>query len=215
MKSKSMLTMLGAVTALCLCVGSLLAQDNGGGPGGPPPRDDGIGGPGGPPPRDDGGAPGDPPPRDGGMMGGPGNADSAGGSGGPSRNFDPAQFQQRLLDQIRQNLNITNNDEWAAIQPLIQKVMETRRDLGDGGMGGPPGSPRGRGLFGSQASGEQEALQKALTDGAPVAQFKDALAKCRATRKDKQAKLEAAQNNLKSVLSTKQEAQAVLLGLLP
>ena len=79
-------------------------------------------------------------------MGGPGNADSA-GRGGPSRNFDPAQFQQRLLDQIRQNLNITNNDEWAAIQPLIQKVMETRRDLGDGGMGGPPGSPRGRGLF--------------------------------------------------------------------
>ena len=48
-----------------------------------------------------------------------------------------------------------------------------------------------------------------------MAEVRDALAKCRATRKDKQAKLEAAQNNLKSVLSTKQEAQAVLLGLLP
>jgi len=77
------------------------------------------------------------------------------------------------------------------------------------------GSPRGHGPDGSQASGEHQALQKALADGAPMAQIKDALARCRATRKDKQSNLESAQNNLKSVVSTKQEAQAVLLGLLP
>ena len=40
-------------------------------------------------------------------------------------------------------------------------------------------------------------------------------AKCRAARKDKQAKLAAAQTDLKNVFSVKQEAQAVLLGLLP
>jgi hypothetical protein len=41
------------------------------------------------------------------------------------------------------------------------------------------------------------------------------LVKYRSARKDKLAKLEAAQNKLRMVLSTRQEAQAVLLGLLP
>jgi hypothetical protein len=58
-------------------------------------------------------------------------------------------------------------------------------------------------------------LQKAIDDNAPAPQIKDALAKYRAARKDKQAKLAAAQANLKSVLTAKQEAHAVLMGLLP
>ena len=39
------------------------------------------------------------------------------------------------------------------------------------------------------------------------------MAKYKAAQKIKQAKLEAAQADLKKVLSTKQEAQALLLGL--
>lgn len=127
-----------------------------------------------------------------------------------------------MMNQIRQSLNLTNDNEWAAIQPLVQKVMDARREIGGGGMGmpgpggpgGPPGGPGGRGGPGAQASSEQQALQKAIDDGAPVPQIKDALAKCRAARKDKQAKLEAAQTDLMGVLSVTQEAQAVLLGLL-
>jgi hypothetical protein len=64
-------------------------------------------------------------------------------------------------------------------------------------------------------SEEQEALQKALTENADPQQVKDALTKYRASRKAKQAKLEAAQADLLSVLTPKQEAEAVLLGLLP
>ncbi len=188
---------LGLVTALCLCGGNLQAQDdNGGGPGGPPPGQPGDGGPGGP---GDSGGPGGPP---------PGNFGN-GGPGGPGAGFDPAQFEQRMMEQTRQSLNVTNDDEWTAIQPLVQKVMEARREAGG------PGGPGGRGRPGAQASSEQQALQKAIEAGAPVTQIKEALAKYRAARKDKQAKLEAAQTNLKSVLSVKQEAQAVLLGLLP
>ena len=67
-------------------------------------------------------------------------------------------------------------------------------------------------MFG-QASPEQEALQKAIDDNAPAAQIKDLLAKYKAAQKVKQAKLEAAQADLKAVLTTKQEAQAYLLGL--
>ena len=131
-------------------------------------------------------------------------------------NFDPAQFQQHMLEQTRQSLNVTNDDEWTAIQPLVQKVMEARREVGfGGGMGPGPGGPGGRGRPGPQASSESQALQKTIDADAPVAQIKEALANCRAARKDKEAKLAAAQTSLKNVLSVKQEAQAVLLGLLP
>jgi hypothetical protein len=193
------LSALGLVTVLCLCGGNLPAQDdNGGGPGGPPPGQPGDGGPGGAGDSGGNGGPGGPP---------PGNF----GNGGPggSGNFDPAQFQQRMMEQTRQSLNVTNDDEWTAIEPLVQKVMDARREAGG------PGGPGGRGRPGAQASSEQQALQKAIDAGAPVAQIKDALTKYRAERKDKQAKLEAAQNELKNVLSVKQEAQAVLVGLLP
>lgn len=188
MKIQTKLIVLSVITALGLCGGNLQAQDdNGGGPDGPPP-----------------GQPAD---------GGPGGARNFGGDrgpGGPGGNFDPAQFQQRMLEMTRKSLNLTNDEEWTAIQPLIQNVMDARRAVGFGGMG-----PGGRSRPGAQFSSEQQALQSALDAGAPVAQIKDALAKCRAARKDKQAALATAQASLESVLNTKQEAQAVLLGLLP
>jgi len=192
---------LGVVAVLCLCGRNLQAQDdNGGGPGGPPPGQPGDGGP------DD--------PGDFGGNGGPGGRAGNFGPGGPGGNFDPAQFQQRMLEQTRKSLSVTNDDEWAALQPLVQKVMDARREVGfGGGMG--PGGPGGRGRPGAQASSEQQALQKTIDDGAPTAQIKEALAKYRAAHTDKQAKLATAQTNLRNVLTMKQEAQAVLLGLLP
>jgi hypothetical protein len=191
MKLKTMSGILGVAATLWLCGGNLLAQDdNGGGPGGP-----------------------------------------GGGPGGPGGNFDPAQFRQRMMEQIRNDLNVTNNDEWSVIQPLVQKVMDTRREIGgmgmggpggpppggpppDGGQGGPPRGFGGRGGFGPQPSEEQKALQKAIDDKAPVAQIKEALAKYRVARSDKQARLAAAQSELRAVLTVKQEAEAVLAGLL-
>jgi hypothetical protein len=74
------------------------------------------------------------------------------------------------------------------------------------------GDQANRGGFG-QPNPEVEALQKALEDNAPASQIKDLLAKYKASQKAKQAKLEAAQDDLKKVLDTKQEAQAYLLGL--
>ena len=143
--------------------------------------------------------------------------------------MDPAQFQQRMMDNVREQLGFTNDTDWNAVQPLVQKVMDARRDVGfgggmgrmfgrnrggggggGGGFGGPGG---GRGGFGMQPSPEAEALQKAIDDNAPAAQIKDALAKYEASQKAKQAKLVEAQENLRKVLTVKQEAQAALLGL--
>lgn len=143
-----------------------------------------------------------------------------GGPGGRG-NFDPAQFQQRMMERIREELSFTNDTDWNAVEPLVQKVMDTRREMGGGGMGmmfgrnrgggGPGGGGRG-GIFG-QPSAEQEALQKAIEANAPSGQIKELLAKYKASQKEKQAKFKAAQENLRKVLTVKQEAQATLLGL--
>lgn len=147
-----------------------------------------------------------------------------GGPGGG--NFDPAQMQQRIMDNVRDQLNFTNDTDWSAVQPLVQKVLDARRDVGVGGgmralfgrnrggqNGGPGGPGGGRGGMFGQSSPEQEALQKALEDDAPAGQVKDLLAKYKTSQQAKQAKLEAAQDALKAILTGKQEAQAYLLGL--
>ena len=150
--------------------------------------------------------------------------ENGGDQGGNRRgNFDPAQFQQRMMSRFQSELGITNDTDWSAVQPLVQKVMDAQRDargaslmrmFGRGNRtGGDQGGNR-RGGFGGTPSPEAEALQKAVDDNAPAAQIKDLLTKYQASQKDKQAKLAAAQDELRAVLSVKQEAQATLLGLL-
>ena len=84
-----------------------------------------------------------------------------------------------------------------------------------GRRGGGDNNDQGGGRrFGGEQSAEAQALEKAIEANAPSAQIKAALEKYRAARKDKEAKLAAAQENLRKVLTTKQEAQAVLINLL-
>ena len=155
--------------------------------------------------------------------GGGGNGGGGGRGGG---NFDPAQFQQRIMNNIQTQLGLTNDTDWAAVQPLVQKVLDARMALGTpnmgrmmfgggrrGGQGGQGGG--GRGAFGQTPSVEQQALQDAIDNDAPAAQIKDALDKYEASQKTKQATLTAAQEALRGVLTPKQEAQATLMGLLP
>jgi hypothetical protein len=200
MKFNRFITLCAVTTVLVTSAGSLFAQDNGGDQQGQRRNRQG-----------------------GGQGGGPG------GPGG--RNWgDPAQMQQFLVDGARDRLEFTNDTDWAAVEPLIKKVIAARLEVGLGGGGrgmfgggrrggnngeqaGQGGNNRQRGGFGGPASPEQEALQKALDDNAPAAQIKDLLAKHKAAQKAKQAKLEAAQADLKKVLTTKQEAEAFLLGL--
>jgi hypothetical protein len=200
MKLNKMITQCAIAAALALSVGNLLAQDDGGGPGGP-----GGGGPGG------FGGPGG--------MGGPGGGGGMGGPGGG--NFDPAQMQQMMMQRYQEQLGITNDTDWNAIQPLVQKVMDAQRTgrgnmgrmFGRGGPGGPGGG--GPGGFGQQQSDPAaDALQQALDSSAPTGQIKDLLTKYQASQKAKQATLAAAQNDLRKVLSVQQEAQATLMGLL-
>lgn len=157
--------------------------------------------------------------------GGNNGGNNNGGNNGRNRNFDPAQFQQRIMDRVRQELNFTNDTDWSAVQPLVQKVLDAQRDARGAGMGRMFARNRGnnngdqqggnnRGNFGQQPSPEGDALQSAIDSDAPAAQIQDLLTKYQAAQKAKQAKLIAAQANLRAVLTVKQEAQATLLGLL-
>jgi len=151
-------------------------------------------------------------------------------------NFDPAQFQQQRLDRIREQMGITDETEWKAVQDRIQKVFDAqtavfgfraRGGFGRGGRGGGDnnnnnggdannrgGRRGGFGGFGGTPSPELESLQNAIQNNAPSDQIKAALEKYRTARKAKEAALEKAQAELQKVLSVKQEAVAVTNGLL-
>jgi hypothetical protein len=159
----------------------------------------------------------------------PNNGGPGAGGGRPGRgNFDPAQFRQQMMDNVKQALEVTSDDEWKALEPLIQKVMDTgmqaRGGMGRGMMfrrnrGGDNAQPadqgqQRRGGFGGTPSAEAEALQKAIDSKASKAELKAALDKYVASRQTKQAELEKAQADLRKVLTSRQEAIATLNGLL-
>lgn len=142
--------------------------------------------------------------------------------GGDRGNFDPAEFQKRMMERVREQLEVKSDDEWKIIEPRVTKVMEARRDatmgggFGRGGRGGPGGGGEGGGRspFGGEPSAEAEALRKAVEAKAPADEIKAKLAKYREAKKAKEANLTKAQDELKKVLSLRQEATAVMSGLL-
>jgi hypothetical protein len=157
-------------------------------------------------------------------------------------NFDPAQFRQRMLDGLRDQLDVKDDAEWKVLEIAIGKVFDARQDIGFGGGGmrfgrgnrgggngtnvtatassgttiatDQGGQNRRRGGFGGTPSPEAEDLQKAIEAKAPASEIKAKLAKLREANKAKEAKLESAQEDLRKLLSSRQEATAVLAGLL-
>lgn len=144
-------------------------------------------------------------------------------------NFDPAQFQQqiqqRMMDALRDQLMLTNDDDWKVVQDRLSKVVQLRMEtLFSGGMGAfrGMGGNRGNGGAGGGFAGfssfgqlpEAEALQNDIDANAPTAQIEASLERYRAARKRKEAELAAAQDQLRQVLSVRQEAVLVLAGML-
>jgi hypothetical protein len=127
-------------------------------------------------------------------------------------------MEQHMIQSIQNQLGFTNASDWSAVQPLVKKVLDDQRALRGNmrrlfGRGG-PGGPGGPGGNDQPSDPTANALQSAVDGNAPKDQLKDLLTKCQASRKEKQDALAAAQDNLRQVLTVKQEAQATLLGLL-
>jgi hypothetical protein len=160
---------------------------------------------------------------------GGGTAGQDAGNGGRG-NFNPEDMQARMLTALRERLGVTDDEEWNLISKRLSTVTELRRSaggggggfLGGGGRGGPPGGGdtggrggRGPGGRGGSSNPEVAALQAAITDNLPEAEIKSRLERVREARRDNEAKLLKAQEDLRALLSVKQEATAVLFGLLP
>jgi hypothetical protein len=136
------------------------------------------------------------------------------------------------LTSLRERLEVTDDEEWKLISERITKVNELRRNaLGVGGLmafagrgpqsggdsnrggsdssrGSTRGGPRG-------GSNEMSALQTAIRDKLPDAEIKSRLDRMREARKDNETKLTKAQEELRALLTIRQEAVAVMFGLLP
>ena len=93
-----------------------------------------------------------------------------------------------------------------------------------GGRGGPPGGGGDRvgggggpggGRSGRTANPESDSLRQAIMDKLPDAEIKSRLTRLRESRKNNEEKLARAQEELRAVLSVRQEAIAVMAGLLP
>jgi hypothetical protein len=153
-------------------------------------------------------------------------------------NFDPAAMRQERIDRYKEQMDVKDDAEWKVIETSIGKVMDAQMDAlsgrfggfgGRGGRGNRGGgntnsapadtnggnnNRRGRGGFGGTPSAEAEALQKAIDDKASADVIKTKLAALRDSNKAKEDKLESAQSDLRKMLTARQEAVAVLGGLL-
>ena len=163
------------------------------------------------------------------MQGGPPQ-----GPGGPQ--FDPAQMRQMMEQRMQEMLGATA-EEWKVLGPRVMKVQELarqsagggpgmmfgpmgRRGAGGPGMGGPGSDrPGGRGMGMNRELTEVEKIQEELqtlleNTAATPEQIKQQVTKLRAAREKAKQELAKAQQDLRQVLTVRQEAQLILMGML-
>jgi len=144
--------------------------------------------------------------------------------GGRRGMFDRSRFQQMMLERIKDTLEV-EDDAWTVVGPRLEAVMTLSRQAG--------GQSGMRGLFGRRRrpGGEQPAEQpdvetpateKAQRELETVLENKEAtpeeikakLTALRDAREKAKDEFARAKENLREVLTQRQEAQLVLFGLL-
>ena len=157
--------------------------------------------------------------------------DQGGGRG--RGNFNPEEFRKMMMDRLQERLGATP-DEMQVLSPKLEKVMTAQRDAmsgmgmgmgrlfgrgGRGGPGGPGGGGPGGGRGGfqmpetpvSKAAAELDTLLE--NKDAPDADVAAKLTALREARAKARADLQAAQKELQEVLTPRQEAVLVSLGM--
>jgi Ca2+-binding EF-hand superfamily protein len=123
--------------------------------------------------------------------------------------FDPARMMDNMVSRYKETLGSTD-EEWKAIEPLLKKVLEARMQARIGGFGRRPGGESAAG-----ANPEADALRSTLdSQKATPDEIKAKLAAFRASQKKKDEALQKAREDLRKVLTVKQEANLVLSGVL-
>jgi hypothetical protein len=123
--------------------------------------------------------------------------------------FDPARMMEGMLSRYKETLGSTD-EEWKVIEPLLKKVLEARMETRMGGFGRRPGAEATSG-----ANTEADALRSTLdSQKATPDEIKAKLAAFRAAQKKKEDALAKSREDLRKVLTVKQEANLVLSGVL-
>ena len=155
-----------------------------------------------------------------------GGGPPGGGQGGKG-NFDPAQMRERMMERVRELLDVKDDAEWKLIEERVTKVYEVQRETagsrsggmsmlfgrGPGGGDTQGGGPQSRFGGSTTPNPDAEALRKAVEAKASNEQLKQKMEKFREARKASEVKLLDAQDELQQVLSVRQEAIALQLGL--
>jgi len=148
------------------------------------------------------------------------------GRGGPGGGFDPAAMRERMMGSIKEQMGVTNDEEWKVIstklEPVLTKSMEARADAMMGMFRG-RGWRSGRGGDDSNNDNRQRsAVEQASRDlrtllddkNASEDQIKEKLTAFRESRDKAKTELATAQKDLKEVLMPRQEAVLVTYSLL-
>lgn len=125
--------------------------------------------------------------------------------------------ETRLMTRLRDQMEVTDEEEWSVIAERIKAVDELRRTLGTGGRTSlalnEKIKPNAKAAAAAQP--EQEALRAALGDRLPDAEIKARLARAHEVYLRNEGRLDQARFELRAVLTIRREAVAVMAGLLP
>jgi hypothetical protein len=125
-----------------------------------------------------------------------------------------------VVERIQQDLE-AKDDEWKVIEPLLSEVVKGQFSQfmstmgGMFGRGGAPGGAPGGAMGFGPAAQEIQALRTALDN--PSTSSEDLKAKMKAVRdarKKAEEALQKARENLRKVLTLRQEAKILLAGML-
>jgi hypothetical protein len=148
--------------------------------------------------------------------------------------FDPQRMRQ-MMDQRMKEMFGATDQEWTILGPRVTKVQELSREVGGGGRGGMMFGPMGRrgGPQGGPQNGrqggrqgmparEQTEVEKASeqlrtllenTSASPE-QIKSQLIVLRSAKEKAKQQLAVAQKELRQVITLRQEALCVMMGIL-
>lgn len=136
---------------------------------------------------------------------------------------DRGEWATRMNQRMREQLDVSA-EEWKVLQPKFEKVTQAQRALRPGPMGfgrrGGPGGPGGGGpgadaANASPVAAATQSLRQTLDqENASAEDIKSKLAALREAREQAQKELDAAQTDLRSLLTQRQEATLVMMGIL-
>jgi DNA repair exonuclease SbcCD ATPase subunit len=116
------------------------------------------------------------------------------------------QDRRRAIEDLREQLSV-REQEWAVVKPRLEAVYSLRHPVAQAG----PGNESKRTEV-EQKSSELRGLLR--NEGAPADQIKAGLTALRAAKERARQELATAQQNLRQILTLRQEALLVLNGLL-